>query len=85
MQQLEHNNGKAVFSTSPVPRGYKRDEVRASSVSRVEAGSNNYTAALRVVGGDEKKVSNLRQSNTVTSSTELGTENDYAGEDQQQL
>jgi hypothetical protein len=27
----------------------------------VEAGSNTSTVALRVVGGDEKEVSNLRQ------------------------
>jgi hypothetical protein len=29
--------------------------------SRVEAGSNTSTVALRVVGGDESEVSNLRQ------------------------
>jgi hypothetical protein len=28
---------------------------------RVEAGSNTSTVTLRVVGGDEKEVSNLRQ------------------------
>jgi hypothetical protein len=29
--------------------------------SRLKAGSNTYTVTLRVVGGDEKEVSNLRQ------------------------
>jgi hypothetical protein len=29
--------------------------------SRVESGSNTYTVTLRVVGGDEKELSNLRQ------------------------
>jgi hypothetical protein len=29
--------------------------------NRVEAGSNTSTVTLRVVGGDEKEVSNLRQ------------------------
>jgi hypothetical protein len=29
--------------------------------SRVEAGSNTSTVTLRVVGGDEKELSNLRQ------------------------
>jgi hypothetical protein len=27
MQQLDYNNGRTVFSTWSVPRGYKRDEV----------------------------------------------------------
>jgi hypothetical protein len=30
-------------------------------VTRVEAGSNTSIVTLRVVGGDEKKVSNLKQ------------------------
>jgi hypothetical protein len=30
-------------------------------IARVEAGSNTSTVTLRVVGGDEKEVSNLRQ------------------------
>lgn len=38
------------------------------------------TVALRVGG-----VSDLRQQNVVMSPAGLGTENDYAGEDQQQL
>jgi hypothetical protein len=29
MQQLDYNNGRAVFSTWSVPKGYKRDMVRA--------------------------------------------------------
>jgi hypothetical protein len=37
-----------------VPRSYKRT-VSRSSESRVEAGSNTSTVALRVVGGDEKE------------------------------
>jgi hypothetical protein len=32
-----------------------------AGVPRVEAGSNTSTVTLRVVGGDEKEVSNLRQ------------------------
>jgi hypothetical protein len=37
-----------------VPRCYKQDKLGATSNSRVEAGSNKSTEALRVVGGDEK-------------------------------
>jgi hypothetical protein len=36
-------------------------EGRLQSVTRVEAGSNTSTVTLRVVGGDEKEASNLRQ------------------------
>jgi hypothetical protein len=39
---------------------YTRDKFR-SGYSRAEAGLNTSTVALRVVGGDEKEVSNLRQ------------------------
>jgi hypothetical protein len=38
---------EAVFSERSVPRGH-------DSVARLEAGSNTFTVALRVVGGDEK-------------------------------
>jgi hypothetical protein len=37
------------FSTRSVPKGLYNDDT-----SRVEAGSNTSTVALRVVGGDEK-------------------------------
>jgi hypothetical protein len=49
--------------------------------SRVEAGSNTFTVALRVVGGDKK--GSLKSGNMASSSTGLGPENDCAGEDQQ--
>jgi hypothetical protein len=53
--------------------------------SRVEEGSNTSTVALRVVGGDEKEsLKSETERNMVTSPTELGPENDRAGEDQQQ-
>jgi hypothetical protein len=29
MQQFDYNNGRAVFSAWSVPRGYKREKVRA--------------------------------------------------------
>jgi hypothetical protein len=45
----------------------------------VEAESNTSTVTLRVVGGDEKEVSNLRQYNTVASRKGLGPEKDCAG------
>jgi hypothetical protein len=53
--------------------------------SRVEAGSNTSTVALRVVGGDEK---GRLESETVkygSSHTGLRPGNDCTGEDQQQL
>jgi hypothetical protein len=43
-----------MFSVQSVPRYYKQENWSNASVSRVEAGSNTSTAALRVVGGDEK-------------------------------
>jgi hypothetical protein len=54
MQQLDYTNGRAVFSTWSFPRGYKRHKIRVSQFSRVEAGSNTSTVAVRVVGGDKK-------------------------------
>jgi hypothetical protein len=48
----------------------------------VEAGMNTSTVTLRVVGGDEKEVSNLREQKIVTSAKGLGPEKDYTGEDQ---
>jgi hypothetical protein len=54
--QLHCNRG-TVFSTRSVPRCYSQWStvvgVRARE-SRVKAGSNTSTVALRVVGGDEK-------------------------------
>jgi hypothetical protein len=55
---------------------------RERELSRVEAGSNTSTVALRDVGGDKKR---SLESETVASPTELGPENDCAGEGQQQL
>jgi hypothetical protein len=46
---------------------------------RVEAGSNTSTVALRVVGDEEKGISNLRHCNMVMSPTGLGPDNDCAG------
>jgi hypothetical protein len=37
MQLLDYNNGRAVFSTWSVPRGYKRDEVRRLVQVRVSS------------------------------------------------
>jgi hypothetical protein len=54
-------------------------------ISRVEAESNASTVTLRVVGGDEKGVSDLRQENIVSSPMGLGPENDCAGEGHGQL
>jgi hypothetical protein len=51
----------------------------------VEAGSNTYTMALRVVGGDETEVSNLRQQNMVASPKGLGPEKDCADKGQQHI
>jgi hypothetical protein len=48
--------------------------------SRVEAGSNTSTVALRVVRGLETETENM-----VASPTGLGPESDCAGERQQQL
>jgi hypothetical protein len=48
---------EAVFSVRSVPRLYNDETltlIRREAVSRVEAGSNTSTVALRVVGGDEK-------------------------------
>jgi hypothetical protein len=43
-----------VFYTLYVPLCYKREMFKVQPVFRVDAGSNNSTVALRVVGGDEK-------------------------------
>jgi hypothetical protein len=45
---------ETVFPVWSEPRNYLENNWRYSSVSHVEAGSNTYTVALRVVGGDEK-------------------------------
>jgi hypothetical protein len=47
-------------------RSYESEFIRYLNISRervprVEAGSNTSTVTLRIVGGDEKEVSNLRQ------------------------
>jgi hypothetical protein len=43
-----------VFSVGSMPRSYKRAQSVAVQISRVEAGLNTSTVALRVVGGDEE-------------------------------
>jgi hypothetical protein len=43
-----------VFSTRYVQSGYKEDNWGDPVNSRVKAGPNNSTIALRIVGGDEK-------------------------------
>jgi hypothetical protein len=48
---------EAVFSMQSMMKLYKEDQQDSKNVrgeSRVEAGSNTSTVALRVVGGDEK-------------------------------
>jgi hypothetical protein len=46
---------EAVFSVGSAPRMlHKNYNRKCSAESRVEAGSNTSTVALRVVGGDEK-------------------------------
>jgi hypothetical protein len=42
-------------------RGYISGTETEERGARVKAGSNTSTVTLRVVGGDEKEVSNLRQ------------------------
>jgi hypothetical protein len=46
--------GKAVISMEATPRLYNEDLRLLELDTRVEAGSNTSTVALRVVGGDEK-------------------------------
>jgi hypothetical protein len=53
--------------------------------SRVKAGSNTSTVALRVVGRDEKGSLESETVKYSLSPTGLGPENDCAGEAQQQL
>jgi hypothetical protein len=42
----------------------------------MEAGSNTPTVTLRVIGGEEKEVSNLREKNMATSPKGLGPKKD---------
>jgi hypothetical protein len=44
-----------------VPRNYNQERLNIEFKNRVEAGSNTSTVTLRVVGGDEKEVPNLRE------------------------
>jgi hypothetical protein len=71
-----------LFSMGSVSRLYNESLFVAS---RVEAGSNTSNVTLRVVEGDEKEVSNLKQLNMVTSPTRLRPKNYFTGEGQQQL
>jgi hypothetical protein len=52
---------ETVFLPWSMPTGYKEDNGNKSRQPDVEAGSNSSTVALRVIGGDDGKVSNLRQ------------------------
>jgi hypothetical protein len=52
---------EAVLSMQSVPRCYKQAVQFRKVKTRVEAGSNTSTVTLRVVGGNEKEVSNPRQ------------------------
>jgi hypothetical protein len=61
MQQLDYDNGNQAFSMWSVPKCYMQGTKLVDSSTRVEAGSNTSTVTLRVVGGDEKEVSNLRE------------------------
>jgi hypothetical protein len=58
---------------------------KRDSVSRVEAVSNISTVALRVVGGDEKGSLESVAVKYDYESTELGPENYYSADGQQQL
>jgi hypothetical protein len=55
------------------------------ALARVEAGSNTSTVTLRVVGGDKKGSLKSERVKYGREPTELGLENEYAGEGQQQL
>jgi hypothetical protein len=44
-----------------LPKSWNESNLRDRGGTRVEAGSNTSTVTLRVVGGDEMEVSNLRQ------------------------
>jgi hypothetical protein len=48
------NIEEEVFSMGAAPRLYNEDLQQLEIDTRMEAGSNNSTAALRVVKGDEK-------------------------------
>jgi hypothetical protein len=50
-----------MFSVQSDPMLNSEKSTITDSNTRVEAGSNTSTVTLRVVGGDEKEVSNLRQ------------------------
>jgi hypothetical protein len=53
--------------------------------SRVEAGSNTSTVALRVVGGGKNgSIESGTEKNMFANPTGFGFENECAGEDQQQ-
>jgi hypothetical protein len=52
---------KRCFPLDPPQNYITRTQGRLKGSTRVEAGSNTSTVTLRLVGGDEKEVSNLRQ------------------------
>jgi hypothetical protein len=59
---LDSDHVMCVYCRSmSVPLLYKLYKLRVTRATRVEAGSNTSTVTLRVAGGDEKEVSNLRQ------------------------
>jgi hypothetical protein len=63
MQQLDYNNGRAVFSTSSVPRGYKRDEVW----SLVLCGSTGGRGMIIAVAVTRKRLVTLCEHQTLYS------------------
>jgi hypothetical protein len=49
------SNNEETISTLSVPRCYNQNQTASDHYPRVEAGSNTFTVALRVIGGDEKE------------------------------
>jgi hypothetical protein len=81
MQTIEEQ----VLSMQYLPRLCGQDLKSRKTLSRVEAGSNTFTVALRVVGDDEKGSLESGTVKLVASTTGLRPENDCSGEVQQQL
>jgi hypothetical protein len=52
---------RAEFSLLSNPKLYKEDNPTVGRLACVEVGSNTSTMTLRVVEGDKKEVSNLRE------------------------
>jgi hypothetical protein len=89
-QQIINNARDTTMEELCSPCGPCRDVISKGEdqlivLTRVKAGSNTSIVTLRVVGGDEKEVSNLRQQNMVSSSKGLGPGKDCAGKGQQHI